>query len=243
MPGEFGLDVMLELMVRLVHVSAHAGYLPNVIGSHAASKLNPHAQVLRRAAERAPRPRVAIRFRPRSGIAWHASCVRKATLHIPESVTPMKTADLMTRNVAACQAHDSLEQIARLMWDRDVGCVVVTDNQQKPIGMITDRDLAMAAYTQGALLRDIRVETVMARNIWTCSVNTSLKEVEAKMRTAQVRRIPVVGFDGELVGIVTLGDIARSAQSSPLHVAELPGLARTLASVTERRWGESAVAH
>ena len=155
----------------------------------------------------------------------------------------MKTADLMTRNVAACQAHDSLEQIARLMWDRDVGCVVVTDNQQKPIGMITDRDLAMAAYTQGALLRDIRVETVMARNIWTCSVNTSLKEVEAKMRTAQVRRIPVVGFDGELVGIVTLGDIARSAQSSPLHVAELPGLARTLASITERRWGESAVAH
>lgn len=53
---------------------------------------------------------------------------------------------------------------------------------------------------------------------------------------SQVRRLPVVGFDGELVGIVTLGDIARSAHSSPLHATELPGLARTLASITERRW-------
>src|SRR6188768_593215 len=118
MPGEFGLDVMLELMVRLVHVSAHAGYLPNVIGSHAASKLNPHAQVLRRAAERAPRPRVGsgLGLAP-ALLGTHRASTRP--LHVPERFTPMKTADLMTRNVAACQAHDSLEQIARLMWDRD----------------------------------------------------------------------------------------------------------------------------
>lgn len=154
----------------------------------------------------------------------------------------MKTEDLMTRNVAACRPSDSLEQAAHLMWDWDVGCVVVTDGQQKPVGMITDRDVAMAAYTQGAQLRDIRVETAMARKIWACSVNTSLKEIEDKMRTAQVRRLPVVGFDGELVGIVTLGDIARSAHSSPLRVTELPGLASTLASITERRWPDSTAA-
>ena len=155
----------------------------------------------------------------------------------------MKTEALMTRNVATCRPDDSLEQAAHLMWDWDVGCVVVTDGQQKPIGMITDRDVAMAAYTQGALLREIRVETVMARRLWACSVNTSLKEIEDKMRTAQVRRLPVVGFDGELVGIVTLGDIARSAHSSPLRgVTELPGLASTLASITERRWPDSAAA-
>ena len=155
----------------------------------------------------------------------------------------MKTEELMTRNVATCRPHDSLEQAAQLMWDWDVGCVVVTDGQQKPIGMITDRDVAMAAYTQGALLREIRVETVMARRLWACSVNTSLKEIEDKMRTGQVRRPPVVGLDGELVGIVTLGDIARSAHSSPLRVTELPGLASTLASITERRWPGSVAAH
>jgi CBS domain-containing protein len=148
----------------------------------------------------------------------------------------MKTEDLMTRNVATCRPDDSLEQAAQLMWECDVGCVVVVDGQQKPVGMITDRDLAMAAYTQGALLRDIRVETVMATNVWACSVNTSLKEIEDKMRTAQVRRLPVVDSHGVLVGIVTLGDIARSAHSSPLRLTELPGLATTLASITERRW-------
>jgi CBS domain-containing protein len=125
------------------------------------------------------------------------------------------------------------------MWQSDVGCVVVTDHHRKPIGMVTDRDVAMGAYTQGALLRDIRVETVMARKLWACSVNTSLKEVEDKMRQAQVRRLPVIGFDGELVGIVTLGDIARSARSNPLRMTEIPGLASTLASITERRWPDS----
>ena len=154
----------------------------------------------------------------------------------------MKTEELMTRNVAACRPDDSLEQAAHLMWDCDVGCVVVTDDHQRPIGMITDRDLAMAAYTQGALLRDIRVENVMSKKIWACSANNSLKEIEDKMRTAQVRRLPVVGFDGELVGIVTLGDIARSADSSPLRLTELPGLASTLANITERRWSDSAAA-
>ena len=154
----------------------------------------------------------------------------------------MKTEELMTRNVAVCRPEDSLEHAAHLMWDCDVGCVVVTDGHQRPLGMITDRDLAMAAYTQGALLRDMRVENIMAKKIWSCSVNNSLKEIEDKMRTAQVRRLPVVGFDGELVGIVTLGDIARSAHSSPLRLTELPGLASTLASITERRWTNGAAA-
>jgi len=148
----------------------------------------------------------------------------------------------MTRNVFVCHPKDSLEQVAHLMWDGDVGCAVVTGADRKPVGMITDRDLAMAAYTQGALLRDIRVETAMATKIWACSVNDSLKEVEHKMRTAQVRRLPVVGFGGELVGIVTLGDIARSAHSSPSRLTELPGLASTLAGITERRRPDPSIA-
>ena len=148
----------------------------------------------------------------------------------------MKTEDLMTRNVTTCGSGDSLEQAAHLMWTSDLGCLVVTDPHRLPIGVVTDRDVAMAAYTQGALLRDIRVESVMCRTLWACSVNSSLTEVEDKMRQAQVRRLPVVDVYGGLVGIITLGDIARHARSSPLRVAELPGLASTLASITERRW-------
>jgi CBS domain-containing protein len=147
----------------------------------------------------------------------------------------MKAEALMVRNVLTCSPEDSLEQPARLMWEADVGCIVVTDAERRPVGMITDRDIAMAAYTRGVALRDARVESTMARTIHTCSPRDSLSDVEKKMQQAQVRRLPVVDDAGRLVGIVALGDIARSAHSSPLHVAEIPGLARTLASITERR--------
>jgi CBS domain-containing protein len=128
------------------------------------------------------------------------------------------------------------------MWDSDVGCLVVTDGAQKPIGMITDRDIAMAAYMQGVPLRDSRVGSAMASQVLTCTPETSLSDVESTMRGAQIRRVPVVDASGKLTGIVGLGDIARSSQSSAVRMTEVPSLAKTLASITERRRAETAAA-
>ena len=75
----------------------------------------------------------------------------------------------------------------------------------------------------------------MAHDVKTCSADSSLGDVERLMRTAQIRRVPVIQADGKLAGIVTLGDIARSSQSSALKATEIPGVARTLAAVTEPR--------
>lgn len=147
----------------------------------------------------------------------------------------MKAEDLMTRSVCTCSAEDSLEQAAHLMWSSDVGCLVVIDADQKPIGMITDRDIAMAAYTQGKRLGEARVDSAMAWAVSTCRTNSTLADIEHKMQVAQIRRIPVVDSEGKLKGIVALGDIARSAHSSPLHITEIPGLAKTVARVTEKR--------
>jgi CBS domain-containing protein len=147
----------------------------------------------------------------------------------------MRADELMTQNVKKCSKDDSLEHAARIMWESDVGCLVVTDAEDHPIGMITDRDIAMAAYTQGAGLKDALVESAMAREVKTCAPDSALGDVEKVMRTAQIRRVPVVQEDGKLAGIVTLGDIARSSQSSPLRAAEIPGVAKTLAIVTEPR--------
>lgn len=154
----------------------------------------------------------------------------------------MKAEYLMTRNVCTCSKDDSLEQAARVMWDSDVGCLVVVDGERKPIGMITERDVAMAAYTQGVPLRDARVGSAMSRKVLTCSPKTSLNDLESTMQSVQIRRIPVTDSNGVLAGIVALGDIARSAQSSPLRKTEIPGLAKTLASITERRWSDVAAA-
>jgi CBS domain-containing protein len=146
----------------------------------------------------------------------------------------MKVQELMTQNPKKCGPDDTLEQAARLMWDADVGCLPVVDEEGRPVGIITDRDVCMAAYTQGVALRDARVSSAMSRKVVTCKPESSVAEVEELMRDARIRRVPVLDFTGCVIGMITLADIARHAQS-PLHVAAAPGLARTLASVTERR--------
>jgi len=154
----------------------------------------------------------------------------------------MNTEQLMTRNVRTCSADDTLEQATRIMWDADVGSVVVTDEERRPIGMITDRDVAMAVYTQGVALRDARVQSAMANQVVTCSVTSTLSEIEDKMQRAQVRRIPVVDSAGKLVGVVSLADIARAVHSSTFGLTDVPGLAKTLIGITARREGQATAA-
>jgi CBS domain-containing protein len=128
------------------------------------------------------------------------------------------------------------------MWELDVGCAVVIDAERKPVGMVTDRDIAMAAYTRGVLLCEARVASAMANEVRVCAADTSLADLEHLMQSAQIRRVPVIDSKGELCGIVALGDIARSSQSSPLRMTEVPGVAKTLARVTERRHARSSAA-
>jgi CBS domain-containing protein len=152
----------------------------------------------------------------------------------------MNTEQWMTRNVRTCSPDDTLEQAVRIMWEADVGSVIVTDQAQRPIGIITDRDVAIAAYTQGVALRDARVQSAMASQVVTCAVTSTLGEIEDKMQRAQVRRIPVIDSEGKLIGVVSLADIARAARASTFGLAEVPGLAKTLIGITARREAAAA---
>jgi CBS domain-containing protein len=141
----------------------------------------------------------------------------------------MNVKDLMVTEVACASKDDTLEQAARLMWEEDKGCLVVIDGNGLVVGMITDRDVAMAAYTQGKCLADIRVEAAMSKEVRTSGPDASLAELEAVMRAAQIRRVPVVDRQQRLLGIVSLSDLAQ--QRSP--AAQTVG--RTLAAVTAPR--------
>ena len=155
----------------------------------------------------------------------------------------MRIEDLMTRNVQTCLANDTLEHVAHTMWSRDLGCLVVIDAQRHPIGMITDRDLAMAAYTQGVPLRNALVRSAMANKVLTCYPGTTIREVEITMQEAQIRRMPVVDNTGTVIGIVTLADIAHTAQMSRAPMNEYSGVAITLAKITQRRASRAYLAH
>jgi CBS domain-containing protein len=123
----------------------------------------------------------------------------------------MEVRQMMNNAVKTCYPQDSLNKGARVMWENTCGAVPVVNEQSKPIGFLTDRDICMAAYTQGKPLQDIRVETAMARKIVVCRVDDDLGAAMKLMADTGLRRLPVVGLDGKLVGILSLDDIACEA--------------------------------
>ncbi len=123
----------------------------------------------------------------------------------------MNVFEVMTRRVFSCRPEDSLETAAAVMWDHDVGCLPVVGEGGAVVGMITDRDICMAAYMRGARLAEVDVASVMSRALYACSPEQSVSKAEEVMRLDRIRRTPVVDEQGRLIGILSLGDLAREA--------------------------------
>lgn len=118
---------------------------------------------------------------------------------------------IMTEDVHGCAPDDTLNVAAQLMWEHDFGAVPVLASDGKLSGIITDRDICMAAYTKGVPLTAITVRDVMARHVHACAPEDSLERAATLMADAQVRRLPVIDGEGRLLGVVALADIARNA--------------------------------
>ena len=130
----------------------------------------------------------------------------------------MVISELMSRHVATCRAEDRLDVPARLMWDLDLGCILVVDEQDHVVGILTDRDICMATYTQGKAPQHILVREAMAHEVYSCLPDDNLAEVEEIMRRRRVRRVPVVDLDGRLVGLISLNDLARESARQQTRV-------------------------
>lgn len=123
----------------------------------------------------------------------------------------MKVSDLMTRDVCSCRSDATLNDAARIMWEHDCGSVPVLDaNNEHVVGIVTDRDIAMAAYINGQLLSSIPVVQVMSRDLKTCKPGDTLEAAERAMAEAHVRRLPVVDSEGRLIGLFSLAQVARA---------------------------------
>jgi CBS domain-containing protein len=147
------------------------------------------------------------------------------------ATTPsMLIGTVMTPHVVACCAGDTLERATQLMWDNDVGFLPVVDGSNRLIGVITDRDALMAAYTRGGALAEHLVGSTMARSPFTCTIHDEAKQIEHRMAAHRVRRLPVIDPSGKPVGVVTLSDLARAS----MHGHELSSRSPTwaLAEIT-----------
>jgi CBS domain-containing protein len=153
----------------------------------------------------------------------------------------VKVEQLMTRNVKTCTEADTLNRAAQLMWEADCGFIPVisTNGDGKLVGVVTDRDIAMAAYTQGKQLWGIPVGAAMARKVIACHTKDGISQAEATMRDNRIRRLPVLDEKERLVGILSLNDIAREAEreTGAGKRAEVSPdeVSRTLASVCQPR--------
>jgi len=143
---------------------------------------------------------------------------------------------VMTRDVVTCLPNDTLHRAAQIMWERDCGAVPVVDTAGRAAGIITDRDLTMAALTQGLPLVAIPVGRVTSGRVFSVPVSSSVDDVVSVMKTERVRRVLVVGADHELEGIVALADVARYvSELGPSRRDAALVLADLVASLSERR--------
>lgn len=141
----------------------------------------------------------------------------------------MRVQEIMNREVKVCGQNDTLNVAAQLMWEHDCGCVPVlaSDGNGAVVGIVTDRDVCMATYTQGKALFEIPVITAMAHKVIACKPDDDLKSAEALMRENRVRRLPVLDEKGIIQGIISINDIARAAERERAAGRKIPQVSDT----------------
>src|SRR5687767_6163784 len=123
----------------------------------------------------------------------------------------MRVSEAMTRDVRVASPGQSIRDVAKIMAEIDAGSVPVGENDRL-VGMITDRDIAIRAIAAGKG-PDTPVRDVMSSEVKYCFEDEDLEHVAHNMGDIQVRRLPVVNRDKRLVGIVSLGDVAQNEDS------------------------------
>jgi CBS domain-containing protein len=133
----------------------------------------------------------------------------------------MNVSTLYHASVISCSSRDSLEHVTSLMWRCDLGCLPVIDDRGRLVGVITDRDVSIAAYLAGAPLRSIVVSSVMTKDVISCCPADDIVSVIAKMTAHQVHRLPVTDDRGSVIGMISINDVARAARTGDLPASEL----------------------
>jgi len=119
----------------------------------------------------------------------------------------MSVGRICVRSVDVAKMNESVSVAARRMHARNVGTLIVVDDDQRPLGLVTDRDLVVRVLAESRNASQTTVGDVMSRLPHTVNEETPIEDAMGIMRDGPYRRLPVVGHDGRLVGILSLDDI------------------------------------
>ncbi len=129
----------------------------------------------------------------------------------------MKISELMTTDVQTVGADQTIREAAGFMLRAEAGSIPVTDGD-RVIGIITDRDIAVRGVAEGRS-HDTPVRDLMSDGIVCARDDDEVEDVAERMSREQVRRLPVLDSDERLVGIISLGDLARETSGEPAQQA------------------------
>lgn len=119
---------------------------------------------------------------------------------------------VMTANPACCKADTPLQDVARMMVEHDCGQIPVVDAQGMPLGVVTDRDIAVRIVAAGRDASGATAGDAMSSPAQTVREDSSLKDAVCLMEAAKIRRVPVVDASGKLAGIVSIADLALAGK-------------------------------
>ena len=123
----------------------------------------------------------------------------------------MKVKELMTPDAKAIWLTESLADAARLMWENDCGVLPIIKDGRKVIGLITDRDVCMAAAMRDTHPSAISVEEVMTGQVYAVNPEDNIDQALQVMQQHRIRRLPVINPEGELEGVLSMNDIVLHA--------------------------------
>ena len=134
----------------------------------------------------------------------------------------MEVRELMSAPVATLTIDDTLNCAAKMMHDLGIGCVPIVDRHGLLVGILTDRDLALAGYEIGEAFWKLRIDGSMTKPVHTCRADDDLAIAAQAMRAHRVRRLPVVDAAGKPLGLISLDDLTHASRQPILDPT--PGL-------------------
>lgn len=149
----------------------------------------------------------------------------------------MNVSEAMGTDVKACGTDTSLESAAMMMWDNDCGFLPVLDHLGKPVGVITDRDIAMSAALNHKPLWELTAgEIISGQTVHLCDMDEDVRSALKTMWAQKVRRVPVVDGGGQLRGVLSVDDIVslaeRGSRGQPLPPLSYDDAVMTLKAVS-----------
>jgi signal-transduction protein with cAMP-binding, CBS, and nucleotidyltransferase domain len=124
----------------------------------------------------------------------------------------MKVRDVMSATPFYCRPDTNLGSAAELLWNLDCGMLIIVNDDQKVIGVVTDRDMFIALGTRNQLPGTITVGAIRSGKVHLCHADDDIHTALATMAREKVRRLPVVNREGQLEGVLSMDDVVAHAQ-------------------------------